>query len=85
MLLGILTAGFALKGFLIPNNFIDGGATGISLLIHELFHVEFSVVIVVVNIPFMIFGLYALNRRFILERSLLLFAWAYAPRSFLTR
>jgi len=65
MLLGILTAGFALKGFLIPNNFIDGGATGISLLIHELFHVEFSVVIVVVNIPFMIFGLYALNRRFI--------------------
>ena len=67
MLLGALTAGFALKGFLIPNNFIDGGATGITLLIHELFHYEFSIVIVVVNIPFMIFGMYVLGRKFILR------------------
>lgn len=67
MLLGALTAGFALKGFLIPNKFIDGGATGITLLIHELFHFEFSIVIVVVNIPFMIFGMYALSRKFILR------------------
>jgi len=35
MLLGVLSAGFELKGFLIPNDFIDGGVTGISLLIHE--------------------------------------------------
>jgi hypothetical protein len=30
--LGVLSAGFGLKGFLMPNNFIDGGVTGISLL-----------------------------------------------------
>ena len=33
---GILGAGFGLKGFLLPNNFLDGGATGISLMIAEL-------------------------------------------------
>jgi len=34
--LGILSAGFGLKGFLLPNGFIDGGVTGISLLIEAL-------------------------------------------------
>lgn len=32
MALGVLSAAFGLESFLIPNNFIDGGATGISLL-----------------------------------------------------
>ena len=36
MATGILSAGFGLKGFLLPNKFLDGGATGISLLITEL-------------------------------------------------
>jgi len=31
ILIGIFSAGFGLKGFLIPNSFIDGGAMGISL------------------------------------------------------
>ena len=34
--LGILSAGLGLKGFLIPNDFIDGGVTGISLLTSEV-------------------------------------------------
>ena len=36
ILAGILFCGFALKSFLVPNAFFDGGVTGISLLIHEL-------------------------------------------------
>src|SRR5687768_16866924 len=36
ILLGILSAGFGLRGFLLTNDFIDGGATGISLLIQPL-------------------------------------------------
>ena len=36
ILLGILAAGFGLNGFLLPNNFIDGGITGVSLLISKL-------------------------------------------------
>lgn len=51
--IGIISAGFGLKGFLLPNNFIDGGATGISLLISEIFNVSLPLFLVLVNIPFM--------------------------------
>lgn len=51
---GTLVSGFALKSFLIPNNFLDGGVTGVSLLIHELYHYNIAVVILLLNIPFII-------------------------------
>ena len=54
--LGIISAGFGLKGFLLPNEFIDGGATGISLLISALSDIPLAVLIILVNIPFMVFG-----------------------------
>jgi uncharacterized membrane-anchored protein YitT (DUF2179 family) len=61
---GILICGFALKSFLVPNNFFDGGVTGISLLIHELYHVPIAYVIIVANIPFIIMGAFHVNGRF---------------------
>ena len=36
ILIGITSAGFGLKGFLLPNSFIDGGVMGISLLTTEI-------------------------------------------------
>src|SRR5215510_16331466 len=54
--LGIFSAAFGLKGFLIPNNFIDGGATGIALLISQLTVAKFAVLLVLINIPFLILG-----------------------------
>src|SRR5204862_3381832 len=49
LLAGVLSAGFGLKGFLIQNDFIDGGVMGISLLIHEKkkFTVAFRIVIII--------------------------------------
>lgn len=61
---GILICGFALKGFLVPNAFFDGGVTGISLLIHELYHIPIAYIIIVVNIPFIIMGAFQVNSRF---------------------
>ncbi|MDP2336327.1 MAG: YitT family protein [Bacteroidota bacterium] len=61
---GILFCGFALKGFLIPNQFFDGGVTGISLLVHEIYHVNIAYVIILANIPFIIMGGYQIHRRF---------------------
>lgn len=61
---GTLITGFALKGFLVPNNALDGGVTGISLLIHELFHVNVAWLIVAINIPFIIIGAFQVNLRF---------------------
>jgi uncharacterized membrane-anchored protein YitT (DUF2179 family) len=49
---GIGFAGFALKGFLIPAGFIDGGVTGISLLVHFLTPMSISFLIFVINLPF---------------------------------
>jgi len=67
MLSGAFIEGFALEGFLIPNHFLDGGATGISLLIHTIFGFKFSFVIVAVNIPLMFFGLRIINKAFIIK------------------
>ena len=53
IILGILIAGFGLKSFLIPNGFIDGGITGISLLISFLTPISVSILIFILNIPFM--------------------------------
>ena len=61
---GILICGFALKSFLVPNSFFDGGVTGISLLISELYHINIAYVIIPANIPFIIMGIFQVNGRF---------------------
>lgn len=61
---GILCAGFGLKGFLIPNHFIDGGATGISLLLTQLTPVSLSILLIVVNLPFMLLGYQQISKMF---------------------
>ncbi|MFI5160221.1 MAG: YitT family protein [Sphingobacteriales bacterium] len=64
VIIGILFCGFALKSFLVPNNFFDGGVTGISLLISETYKIPIAYVIIVVNIPFIILGARQVNRAF---------------------
>jgi uncharacterized membrane-anchored protein YitT (DUF2179 family)/predicted metal-dependent HD superfamily phosphohydrolase len=64
---GVIITAFALQGFLVPNKFFDGGITGISLLIHELYHFNLAYVIVLANIPFIIMAAYAVNRGFAIK------------------
>ena len=61
---GILFSGFALKGFLVPNHFFDGGLTGLSLLLHEIYHINIGYIIVLANIPFIIMGAFQVNKTF---------------------
>lgn len=63
-IIGILFCGFALKGFLVPNQFFDGGVTGISLLIHEIYHINIAYVIIVANLPLIIMAGFQVNRNF---------------------
>lgn len=58
---------FALKSFLVPNSFFDGGVTGMSLLVHELYHLNIAYVIVIMNIPFIIMGAYQVNKHFAIK------------------
>lgn len=53
---GTLSAGLGLKGFLLPNEFIDGGVTGISLLTSEVTGWPLSVLIILINLPFIFLG-----------------------------
>ncbi len=63
-LLGVLSAGFALRSLFIPNHFLDGGVTGLSLLLHEFYHWPLSITIVVANIPFILMGSFLVNKKF---------------------
>jgi uncharacterized membrane-anchored protein YitT (DUF2179 family)/predicted metal-dependent HD superfamily phosphohydrolase len=67
VVLGVLTAGFGLKGFLVPNHFFDGGVTGISLLAHELYHVNLAYIIVAFNLPLIIAGYFSISKSFALK------------------
>jgi uncharacterized membrane-anchored protein YitT (DUF2179 family) len=54
--LGILCASMGLKGFLLSSNFIDGGVTGISMLLAKTTGVSLSALLPLVNLPFIIVG-----------------------------
>lgn len=69
IILGIFSAAFGLKGFLLPSNFIDGGATGIALLISQLTSISLAVLLVVINIPFMILGYSTIGKQFVIKAS----------------
>ena len=51
---GILLASIGLKAFLLPNGFLDGGVTGIAILISQLFDLNISIVLLIVSIPFLL-------------------------------
>lgn len=64
IIVGVFSAGFGLKGFLLPNSFIDGGATGVSLLVQNLTDLPLAFLLIVVNLPFLILGVKTINRKF---------------------
>ena len=67
MIFGSGLAGFALKGLLVPNHFFDGGITGISLLLHELYHINLTLIIILLNIPLIAVSFFTVGRRFALR------------------
>ncbi|MDP9076474.1 MAG: YitT family protein [Bacteroidota bacterium] len=64
---GIFCAAFGLKGFLIPNEFIDGGVTGISLLISSITGWPISILIIVINLPFIWLGYKRINKLYAIK------------------
>ncbi len=67
---GIFSAAFGFKGFLLTNHFIDGGATGISLLISSLTNMPLYVLLILVNIPFIFLGYRIVSRVFAIKTAL---------------
>ncbi len=67
ILVGSGLAVFAMKGFMIPNRFMDGGVTGISILLHEISHLNISIFIIVFNLPFVYLGYKKIGKTFAIQ------------------
>jgi uncharacterized membrane-anchored protein YitT (DUF2179 family) len=67
---GVVVAGLGLKSLLLPNQFIDGGVTGISLLVSAVTHWELPILIVLINIPFMLMAYKQIGKAFALKSML---------------
>lgn len=67
ILLGVFLAFIGLQCFLLPNGFLDGGITGISLLMSRLFHIEVGTLIFCLNIPFIYLGYKQFSKTFALK------------------
>ncbi|MCU0424176.1 MAG: YitT family protein [Candidatus Kapabacteria bacterium] len=78
MALGILSAAFGLKGFLLPNGFIDGGVTGISLLLAEVTALTLPPLLVIINAPFIILGYFQIGKTFAFKSALAICGLAFA-------
>lgn len=61
---GVMAAAFGLKGFLLPNKFLDGGVMGISLLVNQMTNVDLSLLVILLNIPFIVIGYTQVSRPF---------------------
>lgn len=70
IVLGILSAGMGLKGFLLSSKFIDGGVTGISMLLAQVTGMPLSILIFIINIPFIFMGYKRLGSVFAIKSAL---------------
>jgi uncharacterized membrane-anchored protein YitT (DUF2179 family) len=70
---GAMLMAFALKSFLVPNGFLDGGVTGLSLLLHESFHTSnltLALLLVGTNIPFILMGYFSVSKTFVIKTTI---------------
>jgi uncharacterized membrane-anchored protein YitT (DUF2179 family) len=70
IVLGILSAGFGLKGFLLSSHFIDGGVTGVSMLLANVVGWPLYLSIPIINLPFIAAGYWLVSRAFALKSAL---------------
>ncbi|MEP5256344.1 MAG: YitT family protein [Winogradskyella arenosi] len=63
-IIGVSCTVIAIKGFMIPNLFLDGGLLGISILIHEFYHIDVSIPLILLNLPFVYIGYKKFGKNF---------------------
>ena len=70
LIIGSGLAVLAMKGFMIPNKFLDGGVTGISILLHEIFHINISILVIALNLVFVYLGYRRIGKTFAVQTSI---------------
>lgn len=64
IILGAACASYGLNAYLVPNNFFDGGISGVALLIHEIYHFDLSALIILLNLPIIILSYFGTSKGF---------------------
>ena len=64
---GSIIAAYALESFLIPNTILDGGVTGISIIVSKITNLPVSLLVLILNIPFVYIGYKNLGRGFLIR------------------
>ena len=67
IILAATLAAYSLDTFLIPNNILDGGVTGISIIISKVFSIPISLLVILINIPFVYVGYRNLGKNFLIR------------------
>lgn len=70
IILGIFSAAFGLKGFLLSSRFIDGGVTGVSMLVSDVLGFPLAILILVINLPFIALGYQQIGKQFAIKSAL---------------
>ena len=65
--LGPFIAAFALEVFLVPNNIIDGGIVGISIILSYLTKINLGLLVFVINIPFFLLAFNKIGKKFVIQ------------------
>jgi uncharacterized membrane-anchored protein YitT (DUF2179 family) len=67
MFMGAALVSVALEIFLVPNNIIDGGIVGISIMLAHFFTIPIGVFLFVLNLPFLFLGYKQIGKTFALS------------------
>lgn len=67
IVLGAFITAAALETFLLPNNIIDGGVIGISMMVHYVTELNLGLLIFCINIPFILIAWRKLGRKFVIQ------------------
>lgn len=64
---GATVAAFAIEEFLAPNNIMDGGIVGISMIVDKFTFIPLSVITIILNLPFLFIGYKQLGKMFLVK------------------
>jgi uncharacterized membrane-anchored protein YitT (DUF2179 family) len=78
VVVGLLAAGMGIDGFLLSSHFIDGGVTGISMLLAQITSLPLSIWLPIINLPFVVLGYHQMGRAFAIRSTLAICGLALA-------
>ena len=70
---GVFCAAVALEAFMLPNKFLDGGVTGLAIIVNLNFGVDLNLLLVLINIPFLWIGWKMIGKTFAVQSAFSVF------------